>query len=78
MKELENNLKFFKFLTGVWYTTLFFSAIMFTYGLMYDINISIILAGLTGLLSLIGVMYTGYCIIKIENLLNYYSKKENK
>lgn len=75
MKELKKNLTFFRFLMGIWFVSVLFSAIMFTLGLMYDISVAIILSCVTGLLSLIGIIYTGYCIIKIDNILEYKKRK---
>ena len=79
MEELVNNLKLFRFLLGIWFTAILFSAVMFTFGLIYEITIAIILSGVTGVISLIGIIYTAYGIIKIDNSIKYLKYKvENK
>ena len=75
MEELKGNLKLFKFLLTIWFTAILFSAVMYTFGLIYDINIAVILSGVTGVSALIGIIYTAYSIIRIENTLKYYKQK---
>ena len=75
MEDLKKNLSAFRLVLGVWYCAILFTAVMFTFGLMYDIQIVILLSGITGLASLIGIIYTGYSIIKIKNSIKYYEEK---
>ncbi len=54
----------------VWFLSILFSAVMFTMSLIYDVILSLIISGVTGVLSCIGVFYTGYIIIKIKMKLS--------
>jgi len=50
----------------VWLLSVLFSAIMFTISLIYDVLPSIIISSITGVLSCVGIFYTGYIITKIK------------
>ena len=54
----------------VWLLALLFSAVMFTMSLIYDVLVVLIISCITGVLSCIGVFYTGYMIIKIKMLFD--------
>lgn len=54
----------------VWLLAVLFSAVMFTMALIYDVFISLILSGVIGTLSVIGIFYTGYMIVRIKTTLS--------
>ena len=70
VKELKGNLRTMYILLVVWFLSILFSAVMFTMSLIYDVILSLIISGVTGVLSCIGVFYTGYIIIKIKMKLS--------
>lgn len=70
VKELKGNLRSMYILLVVWFLSILFSAVMFTMSLIYDVILSLIISGVTGVLSCIGVFYTGYIIIKIKMKLS--------
>lgn len=75
MENLKRSLNAFRLVLGIWLSSILFTAIMFTFSLMYEVEITLILSGITGVLSLIGIIYTGYSIIKIKNSIKYYEEK---
>ena len=75
MLDLEKNQFLFRLLMSVWFIAIFFSAVMYTIGLFYEEKIVIIIAGVTGLISLTGIIYTGYCLIRIKNSIKYFKEK---
>ena len=78
MEGLNKNLSFFRLLMSIWFISIFFTAVMYTLGLLYNLNVVIILSGVTGLISLIGAIYTGYSIIRIKNSIKYFEEKNRK
>lgn len=70
VKELKGNLRTMYILLVVWFLSILFSAVMFTMSLIYDVILSLIISSVTGVLSCIGVFYTGYIIIKIKMKLS--------
>ena len=50
----------------VWLLSVLFSAVLFTMALIYDILLSLIISGVTGVLSCVGIFYTGYIITRIK------------
>lgn len=70
MKEVKGTLKTMYILVAVWLLAVLFSAVMFTLSLIYEVILSIIISGVTGVLSCIGIFYTAYLIIKIKEALN--------
>ena len=75
MIEVKGDLKTFYMLIVVWLLSLLFSAVMFTVSLMYDSFATIIVSGITGVLSCIGVFYTGYEVIRIKQRINIEESK---
>ena len=69
MKELKGNLRQMYIVLGVYLLCILFSAVMFTISLIHEVRESIFVSSLTGVLSLVGVFYSGYIIIRIENSL---------
>ena len=70
MKEFKGNLKTMYILLVVWLLALLFSAVMFTMSLIYDVLVVLIISCVTGVLSCIGIFYTGYILIRIKTLLD--------
>ena len=70
MKELKGTLKTMYILIAIWLLAVLFSAVMFTMSLIYDVMISLIISGISGVLSCIGIFYSGYLIIRIKDVLN--------
>ena len=70
MEELKGNLKTMYILMVVWLLSVLFSAVMFTISLIYDVMVSLIVSGITGVLSCVGIFYTGYIITKIKMKIN--------
>lgn len=54
----------------VWLLSILFSAVMFTMSLIYDVLVSLIVSGVTGVLSCIGVFYTGYIIMRLKERIS--------
>lgn len=77
MKDFFSELKSLRLLIIVWLLALGFSAVMFTIALIYSLMISIIISGITGFLSLVGIFYTASAIIKLQNHLKYLEFKAN-
>ena len=75
MENIFDNLKTLKKIMSVWIIAIFFSSLMFTLGLIYEIKIVVILACITGILSIIGTLYSGYIIIRLENQSSYLKHK---
>lgn len=71
MENLKGEKSLLRMLNVVWILSLILSAIMFTIGLINTVIESIVLSGVTGVLSLIGVIYTGGLLIKIKNRMKY-------
>ena len=69
MEFIKGNIKTLYILIVVWLLALLFSAVMFTMSLIYDVFISLIISSVTGVLSCVGIFYTGYMIIKIKTRL---------
>ena len=69
VKELKGNLRNMYILVVVWLLAVLFSAVMFTLSLIYDVFVSLIISGVTGVLSCIGIFYTGYVITRINYTL---------
>ena len=74
MKELKGNLTTMYILIVVWLLSVLFSAVMFTIALIYDVFSSLIISGITGVLSSIGIFYTGYIITKINMRISNIDK----
>ena len=70
MKEVKGNLTTMYILLIVWFLSVLFSAVMFTISLIYDVFASLIISSVTGVLSCIGIFYTGYIIMKIKTRLS--------
>lgn len=77
MENIRGNIKSFRMLMVVWILAVSFSAVMFTIALIYDIMVALIISGVTGMLSLIGIVYTAGLIIKLENHLKYLEYRTN-
>jgi hypothetical protein len=77
MEELVSNIKTLKLLIVVWFLGFAFSSVMFTFAIIYDIKVCLILSCLTGVLSLLGIFISAYMIIKIQNNLKYLTYKTN-
>ena len=77
MKELRDTKTTMYILLVVWLLAILFSAIMFTISLIYEEVITIIISGVCGVLSVVGVFYTGNLIIKIQNHQDYIESKAN-
>ena len=54
-------------LIAIWLLAILFSAVMFTISLIYEVIYSTIISCISGVLSCIGIFYTGYLAIKIES-----------
>ena len=54
----------------VWLLSILFSAVMFTMSLIYDVLVSLIVSGVTGVLSCVGVFYTGYIIMRLKEIIS--------
>ena len=73
--DFENTFKTLRMVMVVWLLAILFSSIMFTLALMYDLFIVIIISGVTGILSMIGIFFTGYSLIKLSNSEKYLKYK---
>ena len=76
--DFENTFKTLRMVMVVWLLAILFSSIMFTLALMYDLFIVIIISGVTGILSMIGIFFTGYSLIKLSNSEKYLKYKLNQ
>lgn len=74
VKEIKGNLKNMYILLVVWLLSVLFSAVMFTLSLVYDVIPSLIISSITGVLSCIGIFYTGYIITRIKYSLSNLDK----
>ena len=54
----------------VWLLSILFSAVMFTMSLIYDVLVSLIVSGVTGVLACVGVFYTGYIIMRLKERIS--------
>lgn len=70
MKEVKRNINTMYILLVVWLLSILFSAVMFTMSLIYDVLVSLIVSGVTGVLSCIGVFYTGYIIMRLKERIS--------
>lgn len=77
IKKLESNIKTMYLLIVVFLLSVLFSAVMFTMSLIYDVLVSLIISSITGVLSCIGIFYTGYIINKIKETLFYIKNVDN-
>lgn len=77
MKELKDTKITMYILLVVWLLAILFSAIMFTISLIYEVVATIVISGVCGVLSVIGVFYTGSLIIKIQKHQDYIESKAN-
>lgn len=74
MKEIKGTKSLMHMLMVVWILSLLFSSVMFTLSLMYDVNVSLYISCVTGVLSCIGVFYTGNILIRIKNTVENEEK----
>ena len=74
MNEVKGTLKTMYILIVVWLLAVLFSAVMFTMSLIYDVIPSLIISGITGVLSCVGIFYTGFLITKINIKLSGLDK----
>ena len=77
MENIRGNIKSLKMLIIVWILAIGLSAVMFTISLIYDIKVALIIAGITGMLALIGIVYSAGLVIKLENHLRYLEYRTN-
>ena len=77
MKNVKSEISTLYILLVVWFLAILFSAVMFTISLVYDVVITIFISGVTGVLSMIGVFYTGSLIIKLSKHVDYIESKAN-
>ena len=77
MEDIRGNIKSLKMLIVVWILAIGLSAVMFTISLIYDIRVALIISGITGMLSLIGIVYAAGMVIKLENHLRYLEYRAN-
>ena len=73
--DFDNTFKTLRAVMVIWLLAIFFSAVMFTLALINDLFIVIIISGVTGVLSLIGIFFTGYSLIKLSNSEKYLNYK---
>lgn len=73
--DFERTFKTLRMVMVVWLLAIFFSAVMFTLALIYDLFIVIVISGVTGVLSMIGIFFTGYSLIKLSNSEKYLKYK---
>ena len=66
MKKINEELKTLKMLLIVWFLALALASIMYTISLMYEVYFTIILSGIIGTCSVIGIFYTAFAIIRIN------------
>ena len=79
MLNTQETIKTLRILNVVWFLAINFSAIMLVISLIINVIPSVILALIMGILSLMGIIYSEYLIIKINNQLKYqeYQKANN-
>ena len=70
MKNIRSTLNTMYMAIIMWFLALMFSSVMFTLSLIYDVVISLIISIGTGILSCIGIFYTGYIILRIKKIAN--------
>lgn len=75
MKELKDTKTTMYILLVVWLLAVLFSAIMFTVSLIYEVVVTIVISGVCGVLSVVGVFYTGNLIIKLKAHHDYIETK---
>ena len=68
MEELRGTLNTMYMTIIMWFLALMFSSLMFTLSLIYDVVISLIISIGTGILSSIGIFYTGYIILRLKKI----------
>ena len=69
MKELKEAKKTMILLTVVWMLALLYSAVMFTLSIMFGVDISFYVSLVTGIISCIGIFYSGNILIRIRNAI---------
>lgn len=69
MKELKEAKKTMTLLIVVWMLSLLYSAVMFTLGLLYGVTVTFYVSCVTGIISCIGIFYTGNILIRIKNAI---------
>ena len=69
MKELKAAKKTMVLLIVVWMLSLLYSAVMFTLALMFDVSVSFYVSCVTGIISCIGIFYSGNLYIRVKNTL---------
>jgi hypothetical protein len=53
----------------VWMLSLLYSAVMFTLGLLFGVTVTFYVSCVTGIISCIGIFYTGNILIRIKNAI---------
>ena len=76
--DFESTAKTLRMVLVIWLLAILFSSVMFTLALMYDLTIVIIISGVTGILSMVGIFFTGYSLIKISNSEKFLKYKIDK
>lgn len=69
MKELKEAKKTMTLLIVVWMLSLLYSAVMFTLGLLFGVTVTFYVSCVTGVISCIGIFYTGNILIRIKNAI---------
>ncbi len=69
MKELKEAKKTMTLLIVVWMLSLLYSAVMFTLGLLFGVTVTFYVSCVTGIISCIGIFYTGNILIRIKNAI---------
>ena len=75
MDNIFDYCKRLKLIIIIWLISILLSSIMFTIALVYDVYIALIISCVIGILSIIGIFYSGYIYIKLENESKYLKYK---
>ena len=73
--DLQNNIRLMKSLIIIWFISLILSLIMFYLGVKITSAMVIVCASIIALISLLGLFYSGYLLIKMKNHLEYLKNK---
>ena len=60
----------------VWMLALLYSAVMFTMALIYSVMVTFYVSCVTGVISCIGIFYTGNILIRINNMIEKLENNE--
>lgn len=75
MENIFDYTKKLKKIIIIWLISLLLSSFMFTFALIYEEFVVLVISCVTGVLSIIGIFYSSHILIRLENEAKYLKYK---